>query len=89
MATFWRRSSFGGSSVYPTLSTLEFPKLDHFLPKFIVFKVNCKELVLGPGRGTGSKLMNRGAAGQEGRLRTWEMEDRGGAGLLRKGDIPH
>ncbi|MBV95608.1 Translation initiation factor eIF-2B subunit beta, partial [Eschrichtius robustus] len=35
------------------LSTLEFPKLDHFLPKFIVFKVSCKELVLGPGRGEG------------------------------------
>lgn len=37
VAIFWR-SSFGGSFVYFTLSTLGFPKLGHFLPEFIVSK---------------------------------------------------
>lgn len=80
MATFWRRNSFRGKLCLPCCQHFQISQMGHFLPKFIVFKVSCKELVLGQARGEGSKLMSRGTAGQDGRLRAWEIENPGGRG---------
>ena len=59
VATFWRRNSFRGKLCLPYSQHFQISQMGHFLPKFIVFKVSCEELVLGWGRCEGSKLMSR------------------------------
>lgn len=80
VATFWRRNSFRGKLCLPYSQHFQISQMGHFLPKFTVFKVSCKELVLGGVEVRGVSWW----VGQEGRLRAWEIENPGGRRLLRK-----